>query len=100
MSVWLSLQNLVTLNNCTISNNQATQRGAGIHVQSSGLFINDSTISGNFSESMGDVLVGKGGGIYSNSSPDQIDNSLVSGNRARLSGGIYSVSGNNIAACS
>jgi CSLREA domain-containing protein len=74
----------LTVDNCIISGNSASDRGGGIH--SRGVFneqpvtISNSTISGN-------SAVDKGGGIAITFGPVTITNSTISGNSAGVAGG-------------
>src|SRR6266446_8900854 len=82
---------VVTLDNCTISDNSAQAGGgiynnAGIHNDSATLFITNSTISGNSTSSSGGGGIlndGRGGGI----GQVQIINSTLSGNVVESVGG-------------
>ncbi|BAP55042.1 hypothetical protein THII_0745 [Thioploca ingrica] len=66
---------LLTINNCTITGNAATNNGGGIYINSGTVTINNSTISAQ----------NGGGGIF-NKSNVVINNSTLSGNNG---GGIY-----------
>jgi Right handed beta helix region len=73
---------VLTLTNCTISNNTAKGTGGGIDFFSAGtLSLNYSTVSGN------KTTAGDGGGIYLYGSTATVFNSTVSGNTAAGNGG-------------
>jgi CSLREA domain-containing protein len=85
----------LSVNNCTISGNQAVLTGGGISSLGTTLLINNSIISGN--------SAGQGGGISTgiNSSKAVINNSAVSGNSASDffgGGGIHNLSPGNLTA--
>ncbi len=74
----------LSLNNSTITNNQAAGDGGGVFVyEGTPLSLNNSTISNN-------TAVGRGGGVFSDAGSElTISNSTVSGNTARDGGGAY-----------
>jgi hypothetical protein len=73
----------LTVNDCTISSNSATDGGGGIDNQGGTLTVNNSTISGNSTPGA------PGGGIDS-TGPLTVNNSTISGNSAENGGGIRS----------
>ena len=79
----------ITIANCTISRNVATDYGGGIACSVSPLTIRNSTITGN--SAFGEQNHAKGGGIYCYSdSVLTMENCKVSGNSsAKYGGGIY-----------
>jgi hypothetical protein len=81
-------QGTLTLNYSTISGNSASSNGGGIYyttgASSSGVYLNHSLISGNSAPT--------GGGIWS-SRTLTVDNSTLSGNSATNGGGIYNLGG-------
>jgi hypothetical protein len=75
----IAAQGSLTLNNCTLSGNNATGNGGGVSMPSGDLTVSSSTISGNTSQS-------NGGGIYIVGNAT-ISNSTLSGNSAQYGGG-------------
>lgn len=81
---------VLTINNSTISNNTADYEGGGIY-NAFTLTINNSTISGNISR-----YDYSGGGIFNDATATIID-STISGNTAGYGGGIYNASSLTVA---
>ena len=75
----------VIIDNVTISGNTAISAGGGISNDGNSLNISDSTISGN-------GPVNSGGGIYNSGLSMMLTNATISGNTANAGGGISSTS--------
>jgi predicted outer membrane repeat protein len=70
---------MINISNCTLSGNSAFYLGGGIHVNSDGWSIQNTTISGNNSS--------EGGGLFNNGILEMV-NSTISGNQAEEGGGV------------
>ena len=84
----INYSNQVYIKNLSINNGQYN-RGAGLFIQNSNVFLNDCIVNGNYAT--GDIA---GGGMYAIYSNVYIDNCVFKNNFGRKGGGIASVGSN------
>ncbi|MDR2243841.1 MAG: IPTL-CTERM sorting domain-containing protein [Burkholderiales bacterium] len=83
--IYINTNSTLTLTDCTVSDNTATNNGGGI-LNEGTLTLNSSTVSGN-------TATGQGGGIANGQNTLTVSGSTVSGNRANYGGGIDNAGG-------
>jgi predicted outer membrane repeat protein len=79
--VYATYGTTVTIENCTITGNEANLYAGGLYLNGDAATLRNTTISGNT------AVVNDGGGVYSSGSDATIENCLITGNTAANGGG-------------